>query len=316
MIDGGSAPDSPWSSLGATDLSMRLPQLPDWPWPDGELELAPIGGGLNNQNWRLDVAEVGTFFVKVPGLGTEAFTDRAVAHEAAVTAASAGIAPPMHYYDAGTGIEVSGFLDGYRPLTEFELSGTDAVFDVVRTYKKLHSAPLLSRTRTVFEEIDVALDQLGGASGQPPWVQELLAEWRHAEQKLHAVGFDLAPCHNDPNFTNMMEKSGSPMQLVDWEFAANNDPSYEVLGLIGYYPVPAHTRVAVIEEYFGRYTMSLEARMHVMTMAVMIRFGLWAIGQSTVKDVDFDYRKYGMWNLMNARGEMVDPRWDAWIDAL
>jgi aminoglycoside phosphotransferase (APT) family kinase protein len=303
-----------WSTLGPSELPAVLTGLPGWAWDDG-IELSPIGGGLNNQNWRMRSG--GTdYFLKIPGVGTEAFVDRAVAHAATVSAAAAGIAPPTHYFDLDSGVEVTGFLEGYRHLSEYELSSTDAIFDVVRTYRRFHSAPLLPRTRTMFEEIDTAEEELRTLRDIPPWMAEVLAGWRRAEQALRASGSDLAPCHNDPNFTNMMIKPGAPLQLVDYEFAANNDPSYELLGMIGFYPVPEPVRFRLIEEYYGRYTLALDARMRIMTLALLVRFGLWAVGNAARRDSDYDYEKYGSVYFVLGAGLLRDPRWEAWLRAV
>jgi thiamine kinase-like enzyme len=307
-------PDEHWSRLSAEALPPLLRTLPDWRWGDAELALSPIGGGLNNQNWRMVVDGGDSYFLKIPGLGTEAFVDKAVAHAAALSAAAVGIAPATHYFDLDSGVEVTGFLDGYRHLSEYELSATDAMFDVVRTYRQFHGAPLLPRTRTMFEEIDTALDDLRTVRGVlPGWMERAIAGWRDAEAALTAAGSDLAPCHNDPNFTNMMVHPLKPMQLVDYEFAANNDPSYEVLGMIGFYPVQERTRFALIEEYYGRYDTSLDARMRLMTVALLVRFGLWAVLNAAQRDSDYDYEKYGSMFFVIADGMMRDPRWDAWL---
>ncbi len=308
---------SDWSTLDASALADRLQNIPGWPWKSRAITLTEISGGLNNGNWRLVVDDGTSHFVKVPGAGTEAFVDRELTVAASRCAASVGVGPQCTFYDSASGITVDEYLDGYVSLTEHELATTDAVVDVVKMYRTLHRAPLLPKTRTVIDEIDQALDSLRERGFEiPGWMSEPFAEWNRAASALRASGIDLAPCHNDPNFTNMMVKPGAPMRLVDYEFAANNDPAYDVLGMLGFYPVPERTKIALIEEYFGRYEYRYEARMRVMTLAILMRFGLWALSQALERDADYDYARYGLVYFVNAKALYRDPRWDSWLHAL
>ncbi|WP_143338125.1 choline/ethanolamine kinase family protein [Demequina sp. NBRC 110054] len=318
-------------------LAERLDSLAGWPWRGRSLELHPMAGGLNNENWRLVVggAEPGRivpgsvepgstepgsaeqYFLKVPGAGTDSFVDRDTAREASHAAGALGIGPTVAFHDPGTGIEATEFLDGYRHLTELELSTTDAAFDVVRAYKTFHGAAPLSLTRTFIDEIDASLDDLASHGWRvPDWAERAMSQWWRASRSLSASGIDTVPCHNDPNYTNMMVAPGKPFKLVDYEFAANNDPSYEVLGLISYYPIPAATKRELIEEYFGAWTPSLEARMHLMHLAILVRFSLWAIGNAYSLRTDYDYEKFGTSYLVMADGIIRHPDWETWLKAV
>ncbi len=302
-----------WVTLSGTDLAKQLPSLPGWLWSRDSVQLSPIGGGLNNHNWRMTSTSGQTWFLKVPGAQTASFSDRGAARAASVLSSSAGLSPRSIFFDPTSGIEVTEFLDGYRPLTEYELAGTDAIHDVARAYKRLHGLQLLPRTRTVFDEIDGALDEYRHRTATAPaWVEEALSGWKTAAAALIASGSDLAPCHNDPNSANMMVSPHDrrPLQLVDFDYAANNDPSYELLGLLGFYPVPDTTRHEVIEEYYGRYSSQLGARMSAMYVAVLVRFGLWAVNRAGDAD-DYDYGKYGYMHLRDALAHMRRAEWSS-----
>ncbi|UFS58615.1 choline/ethanolamine kinase family protein [Subtercola endophyticus] len=302
-----------WHRLDSPELAQLLPGLPEWPWA-GRLALSPIGGGLNNLNWRLQVEDGSEYFLKVPGAGTELFVDRRLANEAAVSASTAGIAPPVAYFDLGSGIEVTGFLAGYRSLTEIEVSTTDFIFEVVATLKKLHARPLLSGTHTAFDVIRESLDGVRSASiVLPRWAEDVIGAWFDAEAAITAAGFDLAPCHNDPNFPNFMHSPGRSLQLVDYEYSANNDPTYELGGVLGFYGLHDRTRRALLEEYYGVYTAAAEARMWLMTVGLLTRFGLWAAMYAHTRDADYDYQKYGLVYFSYAAAIVRDPRWPSWL---
>jgi hypothetical protein len=72
------------------NIESVIRRVPDW--AERAIRYSPVSGGISNSNWRVEVAnghEKTTYFLKVPGIGTEMFIDRRTAHEASVRAASA-----------------------------------------------------------------------------------------------------------------------------------------------------------------------------------------------------------------------------------
>ncbi|MCL8025327.1 choline/ethanolamine kinase family protein [Nocardioides bruguierae] len=295
-----------------------LDGLPAWPWAGLDITMSPIGGGLNNSNWRMQVARGEELFLKLPGTGTDAYVDRDLAHAAARAAARAGVGPDVVYYDRISGVEVTEFLSGYRPLVADELTGTDVIHDVVALYRRLHAGPLLpGPARTTMDEARAVIDQVRTAGIRlAPWMERVITVWHEAEQSLVASGYDVAPCHNDPNFTNMMVRPGHPLQLVDYEFAANNDPTFELSSLLCFYNFSDLTRAALLEEYHGRYELRHEARLRVCYVGMLVRMGLWAIEKAHATDPDYDYLKYGSVFFLEAVEYLRDPRWTSWVSSL
>ncbi|MDR2348882.1 MAG: phosphotransferase family protein, partial [Bifidobacteriaceae bacterium] len=138
------------AAMGAAELAAFVPGLPGWPWPGETLSLHRIPSGLTNVNWRMRLERSGIdLFMKVPGLGTEAFIDRKVANQAAVSAAEAGVGPKVVYFDPESGIEVHEFLDGYSSSSMHSLKEPAAALEVMRLYRSFHQGPLLSTTKTL-----------------------------------------------------------------------------------------------------------------------------------------------------------------------
>lgn len=142
---------------------LRLPQYA----PEG-LHYAAISGGITNANYRVvSASPEAVLFVKIPGIGTEAFIDRKVANEAAVLASAVALGPRVLHFLSDTGVEVSEFVEGYRPCNNFDFQ-TKAVREMaIDCYRKFHAGNLLSQTKTVFDMIDEHVMQarvLGGIS--------------------------------------------------------------------------------------------------------------------------------------------------------
>ena len=70
-------------------------QVDEWQGKKYQYELVP--GGKTNINWKITV-EGNSYFVKVPGAGTESFIDRKNCHEANRIAQKEGIGPDVFLF--------------------------------------------------------------------------------------------------------------------------------------------------------------------------------------------------------------------------
>ena len=106
-----------------------------------------------------------------------------------------------------------------------------------------------------------------------------------------------------------------PMRLIDYEFASNNERSYEfgVLFAEMFFDEPTVERL--METYCGVLQPAMVARVMVNRALADIKWGTWAVVNRKLKDWDFDYQKYGAWKYMRARDILLDPRWNAWLRA-
>jgi thiamine kinase-like enzyme len=288
-------------------------------WAGRRVHYAPVPGGLSNSNWRLTVeGEPKRFFLKIPGAGTEAFIDRDVANQAAARAGALSIGPEMVLFDPASGVEVIEFLEGYRACTTGDFKRPELPHQVMDLYRVLHSAEPLGLTKTVFDMIDEHLGQARELDVRLPRdIDGLLAEYGAARQAVLASGLDLAPCHNDPMPGNFLIAADSPMKMVDFEFASNNERAYEIAVLLTEMFYGERETLELIEAYYGRASWDVAARVQVFGALADLKWGLWGCVTNKLNSAwDFDYHKYGVWKLMRCRIKMADPRWAFWLSAL
>lgn len=289
-----------WHALGSDALAGAVETLPAWPF-GGDLRMERISSGTTNVNWRM-VAPDGIRFLKVPGQGAEAFVDRQVAHEAAVVAAATGVGPEVLYFDEATGIEVSAFLDGYRSSGAGDLLSPVGMTEVMRLYRQLHGGELLSVTKTLFDMIDEHQAQIAGTGRSlQPYQREVQDLWRPIQERYVAGGLELVPGHNDPNPPNFMVKPGAPMMLIDFDYAANTDRYYELGAYLTIMGIPDDVRRSLFTAYAGAEpTEGQLARLYLSGVGTLVKWGHWALYNSVVRDIDFDYEKYGAGMLLGA----------------
>lgn len=289
-----------WYALSAEDLATRLPALPGWPFGAG-LRLERITSGATNVNWRA-ITDDATYFLKVPGQGSDAFVDRRIAHEAALIAAETGVGAEVLYFDDATGIEVSEFLHGYRSATAPDLVSPGGAISIMRLFGRLHGGSTLSATKTLFDMIDEHLDQIADTRRPlQPYQLEVRDRWRPIRDRYIAAGLEIVPGHNDPNPPNFMVKDGSPMKLIDFDYAANTDRYYEPGAYFAIFGIPQNQQVRLFREYSGTEpTDGQLARLYLSGAGTLVKWGFWALYNSVVRDIDFDYEKYGASMLLGA----------------
>ena len=318
---------SVWKRLGEAatpherDIEAAAARVPKW--RDKPVSYAALVGGLNNQNWVVEVeGDRRRYFVKVPGEGSEMFIDRITANEAARNAHDMGIGPEVIFFDPQDGLEVSEFLEGYRACTNADFADASIQTQVLDIYRRLHAGPALQVTKTIFDMIEEHVEQ-GRELGAhfPPDMAWIENRYRQAKAAFLAAGLDLVPCFNDPmpgNFLIGENAAAAPksMRLIDYEFASNNERSYELGVLFAEMFYDEASTLALIEQYCGSVCPQMVARVAISRALADVKWASWAIVNRKLRDWDFDYQKYGVWKYMRARDVMFDPRWESWLRAV
>ena len=102
-------------------VEAAIAEIPAWRGRD--IAYRPVSGGISNTNWRIDVeGETGSFFLKMPGRGTEMFIDRKAAQAASRQAEAIGLGPRTYDYLAHRDIEIAEFIADRHPSTHRDFS--------------------------------------------------------------------------------------------------------------------------------------------------------------------------------------------------
>ncbi|TDT15875.1 thiamine kinase-like enzyme [Ilumatobacter fluminis] len=310
------APVTPWISMTATELGAALAGLPGWPF-GSDVALTRIHAGFTNINWQMEAAGR-HYFVKVPGPGTDAFIDRAVANQAALSAASAGVGPAVRFFDSDSGIEISDMLTGHRPTRRDEMNDPHFMGRLFAMYGVLHDGAPLGSTKTLFDMIDEHLEQIAASGRAPlPYQLEVQRRWAPIQRRYVDAGIDLVPGHNDMNPQNYMQAPDGTLKLIDFEYAANTDRYYELGGLVAMYGYDGAVLESLLEAYTGgEVDDGVRARVFLSGIGALVKWGHWSLLNSPVRDADYDYDKHGGGMLLGALSMMFDPRCERALAAL
>lgn len=281
-------------------------------WQGKAIRYRPMFGGFSNSNWRVGVAaEQGSFFVKLPGPGTERFIDRGASLEAGQRAFQLGIGPRSFDYLRGEGIEIYDFVENCRVCVTKDFHAAAVRERTIALYRSFNDSALLGLSKTVFDMIEEHLEQLSELGGElPTGFASIYQAYRAARSAIEAAGLDLVPCYNDPAPANFLSTSDGRIIIVDFEYASNNDRCYDLATWCAEMFFDDAMQNEAIEAYFGRVEESTRARMFVYRMLGDFKWSLWALIQMAISDIDFDFYKFGAWKQMRLHSTLNDPRWD------
>ena len=303
------------STKTAERLKEAVNSVPGWTWDEVKVEV--LDGGVTNSNFMV-ISGKEKFFLKIFGVGTEAFIERDDSHYAALQAYMLNIGPKVIHYDKSNGIEVFEFMEGYRASLTSDYARKDFLQGVIDLYTVLHKGKLLSHTKTMFDMTQEHIDQGVELNVHRPvdfdW---LIKQYSKAQDAFLASGLDLVPCHNDPMPGNIMvsltDNTIENMKLIDFEYASNNERAYEIGLFLQEMFVGEKTSLEMIEQYYGQVKAEIVARVTVARALADIKWGNWALQQRKLQSWDFDYQKYGIWKLARARILFNHPNWDNWL---
>lgn len=293
---------------GERVIEATLAKVPDWP-----LHLAryrPVLGGLTNSNWHVSFDGGRDYFIKVPGRGSEMFIARDAAHEASLRAEACGFGVEVVNFLPREGVEIFAFASEATVATNLDFLREPIRRNAIAALKAFNDTPLLSMTKTIFDQIEEHVAQIAAVNGRLPADHAfLMHRFVEAKSALLASGLDLAPCMNDTLAGNFMIGADDRVILVDFEYACNNDRTYEIalwLLEMGFEP---DIEREMIEAYWGWLDPRLEARIAIMKAMGDLKWGIWAMIQNTISKLDFDFYKYGVWKYRRSRRCFYGENW-------
>jgi thiamine kinase-like enzyme len=201
-------------------LAVALDRLP-WLRDAGQAERL---GGLTNLNYR-----IGEYVVRLPGAGTSEYIDRRNEEIAARSAAAAGVNAEVVFFDATDGLMVTSFVDRATTMTPTGFRDLATVARAGRAFRALHTkAAQFANDFTLFPMIDEYKALLAAKHATlPAGYDAVQAVAERARIALAATPVALVPSHCDPLCENFLD-TGSRMYIIDYEYAGNNDPMWDL----------------------------------------------------------------------------------------
>jgi len=273
-------------------------------------KVSDLGGGLTNTNLRVTTDE-GDYVVRVSANTTGLLgIDRDAEHANSVSAHAAGVGAEVIAYLPEDHVLVLRFLDGRTLCAQDVAPRTGRIARALRT---LHAGPAFVSDFDMRRIRRRYLDAVLAAGIRMP--EDYLAlepAYARLEDALGRMPEPQVPCNNDLLAANFIE-DGERMWIIDYEYAGQNEPSFEIGNLASENGLTEAETAALVTAYWGTADDAKVAR--ALAWAMLARYGwtLWAAIQAAVSDIDFDFWSWGMLKYDVARAAVLDGSLDRLI---
>lgn len=201
-------------------------------------------GGMSNYTYVICVNGKKYTF-RIPGKNADAFVDRAIEKKNIELVDQLNVNNKTDYLDIEKGYKLADYIEG-TPL--HELTPEDYLSEVSTVLHKIHDSKL------IFENNYDALSRLDK-------YQKLVEDYnyKHSDKYFKLLDefltyrkfIELTPkllCHGDSQPSNFVVAENK-LYLLDWEFAGNNDPLYDIAAFGN---KDFELALKLIDVYFGR----------------------------------------------------------------
>lgn len=241
-------------------------------------KITELSEGWTNQNYLIEEDGI-KYVLRVPGLGTELHIDRESEKFNGMVAASLKISPRTFVFDK-VGLVLREYLEG-----DFVKSwNRERLTKLVEILKILHNSPQKFRNELNYiDEIRKYVALSASRIELPKIYQELDLIMDEINTRLSKFKFEKVPCHNDLNHHNILENSEGDMFILDYEYASNGDPAWDVAYFVCDRRFDQETEMFFVNsyskdpEFFERYRL--------YKVLVEIIFAAWSRMQIALKNL-------------------------------
>jgi thiamine kinase-like enzyme len=298
-----------------SDLESALARVPTFAGAS-DLTTSRLAG-LTNVNHLVTVGE-DRYVLRLPGEGTSEYINRANEQVAARSAAAAGVNAEVIFFDPSDGLMATRFVDGAATMNSELFKDLDAVGRAGHAFRQLHTtaAPFASDF-TLFPMIDEYKALLGSkGAGLPDGYDDVQRQAGVVRAALEAAPLHRAPCHCDPLCENFLD-TGDRMFIIDYEYAGNNDPMWDLGDLSVEGGFGPEQDDALIRAYFGGEPPPSErGRMVAYKALCDLLWTLWGVIQHVNGNPAEDFWEYAVGRFERCKTLMSSPDFEEQIAAI
>lgn len=228
-----------------------LTRVPDW---DGNAaKWRELKGGLTNRSYLVEKGS-DSFVLRLNAEHTTVFNlDRISEIDIVARAAAAGLAPELVFSDVDSGILLYRYIPGQVwDVAEIDDDhNLEALADLLR---RVHELPL---SGVKFDPIAVA-DRYTRNLESRPGLHDFACRCEEIIAGM-PVCAEFRCCHNDVVAANVI--ADPDLKLLDWEYACDNDPMFDLASLIGFHNLQSDRQSVLLSAYAGGKDSELEEKL-------------------------------------------------------
>lgn len=237
----------------AIDASGAVAMVPGWDPAAATIEA--LRGGLTNRSYRVRYDDE-DFVLRLDTLPTGAIpVERSCEPAILAAAARAGIGPEVVFADPGAGVLVTRYLPG-RAWDEPDVHSPAGLEKLAGLLRDAHALPPCGRRADFPAAAETYRQVLAGREGLHAFATRCAAI---VDAVAMGAGAQAICCHNDVVAANVIE--GDRLWLIDWEYACDNDPLFDLASVIGFHDLDGRRSACLLQAYAGGMDGELRERL-------------------------------------------------------
>ncbi|MFZ2098835.1 MAG: phosphotransferase [Anaerolineales bacterium] len=271
-------------------LQEAIARVPYWA-AASDLKASPLGGGITNNNFRIDVGGE-SFVLRIVGACTELLgIHREYEYAANLAAGKIGIAPEVYYFIQPEGYLVTRFIDG-RAIPPEEMRQPENILRVMQAVRKIHTMPDIPGTfdafRVVRDYTEIAQHYQVALPQNYDWLIERIQD---AEKAISTHPLKPCPCHNDLLNANFLSRG--QLYILDWEYAGMGDAFFDLANFSDHHNLTDEQDRWMLECYLGGEILPQHwAHLQIMKIMSDLREATWHLVQIGLSKLVFNSREY------------------------
>jgi thiamine kinase-like enzyme len=262
-------------------------------------------GGITNRSYRLQ-ADGHDLVLRWPGASASRYLDRRAEPVNAQAVAALGLAPPVLAADPDAGWYITAFVDGAVPLGTADFAEAATFDKVVALLTTLHRAGLsFPFQQGLFKAIDLYIDL-----APTPLMRDARRALESARLALLKNPTPHVACHVDPSPANFLRATGGRIYLIDWEFAAMEEPLWDLAAVTMEQGVDMDMARARIEPLIGGEQWP---RFELYKTALSLVAASWCEAERVAANDSPDLIALRDDRLSHLRQRLNDPQYQDWL---
>ena len=230
-----------------------------------------LGGGLTNRVFKLSNNN-DAYVLRLDADHTAQLgLDRATEHRILELACAKSLAPEIVHMDEAGGILLLRYIDG-RVWTVDDLVDSEKIELLGDLLRRVHALPLCGKKFDAGAIADAYLSSLEKDADS----RKLAKLCRDIVRSIDATGSQSC-CHNDVVAGNII--STPSLMLLDWEYASDNDPLFDLASLIAFHELDDITAMTLLSAYAGGSTAELRERLALQVRQYNALYCLWLLSR-------------------------------------
>ncbi len=213
-------------------------------------ELIPVRAGMTNITWSFRMNGQ-KYLLRLPGAGTEQLINRKEEYTVYQAIADIGIGDEVVYFDAEHGMKISRFLENVRTCSPGSPMDIRLCMEQLRWFheQKLtvpHSFDLAERI-SYYERLRQPHPSVYADYGQTRKKMDRLLSYVKSCKKEWTLCHIDAVCDNFLLYNNEPDR---PPVMIDWEYAAMQDPHLDIAMFLAYSDFTREQADQIMDYYF------------------------------------------------------------------